>query len=259
VASAAEGLDAIAAAEAAGDPFKVALVDYLMPAMDGEAFGRAVRAHREGSGLRLVLLTSSGQRGEANRFHEVGFDGYFVRPVRQSILEQALSVVLAEGRPTTLVTRHSLAEAKPAPIVRAPEPAPKPEQYRARVLVAEDNLVNQKLAVRILERLGCRVELAINGAVAVEMTAAAEYDLVLMDCQMPELDGYDATRQIRARERGLKRIPIVAMTANAMAGDREECLAAGMDDYVSKPVKPGEIEAALRRWAGSASGSSSKP
>src|SRR5262249_45233977 len=118
---------------------------------------------------------------------------------------------------------------------------------------AEDNVVNQKLAVRILERLGCQVELAVNGAVAVEMIAATEYDLVLMDCQMPELDGYEATRRIRARERGLKRIPIVAMTANAMAGDREECLAAGMDDYVSKPVKPGEIAAALRRWAGSGS------
>jgi PAS domain S-box-containing protein len=258
VASAAEALEAISAAEAARDPFKVALVDYLMPGMDGGAFGRAVRAHPEWSDLRLILTTSSGQRGEANRFHQVGFDGYFVRPVRQSILGQALSVVLAGTRPSTLVTRHSLAEAKAPPVARAPEPEARPEQFQARVLIAEDNLVNQKLAVRILERLGCQVELAVNGAVAVEMTAATEYDIVLMDCQMPELDGYEATRRIRARERGLKRMPIVAMTANAMAGDREECLAAGMDDYVSKPVKPGDIAAALRKWTSrSASGSGS--
>jgi PAS domain S-box-containing protein len=252
VASAAEGLRAIEAAEAAGDPFKIALVDYLMPGTDGESFGRAVRARADWSGLRLIVTTSSGQRGEANRFYEVGFDGYFVRPVRQSILEQAIAVILAEGRPKSLVTRHSLAEAKPRPVEVAtePEPVAEPGPYQARVLVAEDNVVNQKLAVRILERLGCRVDIAVNGAAAVDLTAATEYDLVFMDCQMPELDGYDATRRIRARERGTKRIPIVAMTANAMAGDREDCLAAGMDDYVSKPVKPADIVAALNRWAG---------
>ncbi len=222
-ASGAEALRVLEEAQRAGDPFRVAVVDYLMPEMDGEAFGRAVRARPERSDIRLIVTTSSGQRGEASRFKDAGFDGYFVRPVRQSTLERALAVVLAgsrEGR--GLVTRHSLAEAR-APGVESGgiRSQDRGSQPRARVLVAEDNVVNQKLAVRMLEKLGCRADIASNGAEAVAMTVQFRYDLILMDCQMPVLDGYEATATIRQREGPGRRTPIVAMTANAMAGDQK--------------------------------------
>jgi CheY-like chemotaxis protein len=116
------------------------------------------------------------------------------------------------------------------------------------VLVVEDNPVNQRLTVRLLEKLGCRTDVAANGRAAVERLAGLSYDLVFMDCQMPELDGYEATRLIRASATPAARVPIVAMTANAMRGDRERCLAAGMDDYLSKPIKPSDLSRMLERW-----------
>jgi CheY-like chemotaxis protein len=119
---------------------------------------------------------------------------------------------------------------------------------RARALMAEDNTVNQKLAVRTLEKLGCRVDVAGDGQEAIEMLAMLPYDVVFMDCEMPELDGYAATREIRRREGPSRHTPIVAMTAHAMAGDREKCLGAGMDDYISKPVQMVNLEEALTRW-----------
>ena len=246
--SAGEGLRFLEEAVQAGDPFRVAIVDYLMPGADGESFGRAVRARPDLTDLRLIVTTSSGQRGEGKRFQDAGFDGYFVRPVRQSHLKAALGAVLASSpavRP--LITRHSLVETR-AP-ERGVESKANPEPVRkARVLLAEDNVVNQKLAVRMLEKMGCRVDVASNGADAVTMAAQVPYDLILMDCQMPELDGYQATAAIRQREGDTRHSPIVALTANAMAGDREKCLSAGMNDYLSKPVRPEELAAKLNQW-----------
>jgi two-component system sensor histidine kinase/response regulator len=222
-----------------GPPFDLAILDMKMPEMDGLALGRAIKEHPSLAGVRLILLTSFGQRGHGAEASRIGIGAYLTKPVDEADLYDCLVEVLGEGagkRAPHLVTRHSLRELRP-PVA-------------ARVLVAEDNEVNQKVAVRILERLGYRVEVAEDGREALEACARTRYDAVLMDGQMPGMDGYEVTRRIRARERDGERLPIIAMTASAMKGDRERCLEAGMDDYVAKPVTPESLEAALRRWVG---------
>ena len=144
-----------------------------------------------------------------------------------------------------MVTRHAVAEPLVAPPPAAPATAP---SRGCRVLLAEDNVVNQRVAVLMLERLGCRVDVAGNGLEAIDLSGRLPYDIIFLDCQMPELDGYGAARAIREREAGGPRVPIIALTANAMDGDREECLAAGMDDYLSKPVVMASLTSALRRY-----------
>ena len=252
VESAPSGPEAIAmlrAAERSGDPFRVGLLDHLMPDMDGEELGRTLRADAKFADLALVLFTSSGRRGEARRFTEAGFDGYLVKPLRPSLLHEALAAVLGardQRKNVPLVTKHLLAED-----MAATKPTPRVAGIAAhwRVLVAEDNAINQKVAVRMLEKHGCRVDVAANGREAVEMFRRLPYDVVFMDCQMPEMDGFEATAAIRASEvRGARRTPIVALTANAMAGDREKCLAAGMDDFVSKPISEARLSEALHHW-----------
>jgi len=188
--------------------------------------------------VRLVLLTSFGQRGHGAEAARIGIAAYLTKPVDEADLYDCLVEVLDEARRAPhLVTRHSLREQRPA--------------VAAHVLVAEDNEVNQKVAAKILEKLGFSVELAENGKQALAACARRRYDAVLMDGQMPGMDGYEATRKIREREtRGARRVPIIAMTASAMKGDREKCLEAGMDDYITKPVTPDELEAVLRKWVG---------
>jgi two-component system, sensor histidine kinase and response regulator len=208
-----------------------------MPEMDGLSLARAIKEDEALSGVRLVLLTSFGQRGHGAEAARIGIAAYLTKPVDESELYDCLVEVLARGqarRASALVTRHSLRERRPPP--------------GARVLVAEDNEVNQKVAVRLLEKLGYRVEVADNGQQAVEALQRSRYDAVLMDGQMPIVDGFEATRRIRALEDARRRTPIIAMTASAMKGDRERCLEAGMDDYVSKPVTLEAVAAALRRW-----------
>ena len=235
----ASGPTALAAASEArskGDPYRVALLDVNMPGMDG--FETAERLRRDDTDGRtaLLLLTSAGRRGDAARCRELGIHGYITKPVNQSDLLDALMTVLDPARGQTpaaaLVTRHSLRE----------------ERRRIRVLLAEDNAVNRRVALGLLEKRGCEVLLAGNGQEALDLLATGPVDVILMDLQMPEMGGLEATAAIRERERAAGgHVPIIAMTAHAMKGDRERCLAAGMDDYVSKPVRPSDLYAALER------------
>ncbi|MEA1996585.1 MAG: response regulator, partial [Gemmatimonadota bacterium] len=238
--SGSEGLDKLRLAAAEGDPFRLAVIDMLMPGMDGEKLGREIKDDPGISGTALVLLTSGGKRGDASRLKEIGFAAYLTKPVKSSHLYDCLVTVLSrktEGpdvessRAPSIVTRHSIKEAR---------------KHNLRILLAEDNIVNQKVALRILEKMGFHADAVANGLEALQVLADIPYDLVLMDVQMPEMDGIEATAAIREKETETGgHIPIIAMTAHAMKGDRERCLDAGMDDYVSKPVKPEELLQAI--------------
>jgi PAS domain S-box-containing protein len=245
-ASGAEALIALREARASGDPFRIAVVDMNMPEMDGEMFGRAVKADPELRDTVLVLLTSSGENGDARQMAQAGFAAYMTKPVRPSVLMDALATAWFE--------RQIRGEALRVTRRAAPQPAPSDAggnraSARVRVLVVEDNVVNQKVARLLLEQMGCRIELAANGKEAVEMIRHARYNVVFMDCQMPVMDGYEAAREIRRSEKPGTRVAIVATTAHAMQGDLEKCLAAGMDDYVGKPVRREVLEPALKKWA----------
>jgi CheY-like chemotaxis protein len=243
-ASGPEALEALRKAVAEGDPYQIAIADYQMPDMDGEEFARAVHADPELRGTTVVLLTSVGQIHDAATLRSAGIFASLTKPVRQSQLLNTLASAWA-----------SRTESRPAPLTRerrASEPRPQPTPlfngYAPRVLVAEDNIVNQRIASRLLQNLGCKVDVVANGKEAVEMIAGIDYDMVLMDVHMPEMDGFAATGEVRRSGGAHTGVPIVAMTANAMAGDRERCLAAGMNDYVSKPVHPADLQRVLLHW-----------
>ena len=232
-----------------GDPYELALLDFQMPGQDGEQLGRAIKADPETADTVLIMLTSVGRQGDAKRLENGGFSGYLLKPIRATQLRATMVAVWGahkQGQTVGLVTRHLLCESKSNQEQTAQAIGQAP---RARVLVAEDNRVNQKVAVRILEKLNCRVDVAANGREALDLLESLSYDMVFMDCQMPELDGYEATLEIRHRQGTGRRIPVIAMTAHALQGDRERCLAAGMDDYMSKPVAPAGFREMLDRWA----------
>jgi len=239
VATSAQALDSLRLAAQHNQPYTLGLLDYRIPDMDGMALAQAIKAEPALAAMRLVLLTSFGQRGHGRAALQAGFAGYLVKPIRHSQLYDCLVTVLglaAMATSPTLVTRHSIAEAQ--------------AQTRTRVLVAEDNIVNQKVAVRMLENLGCRVDVVATGREALDALRHCPYDLVFMDCQMPDMDGYAATAAVREHERQTgAHVPIIAMTAYAMQGDREACLTAGMDDYVSKPVQATALVTMLQRWS----------
>ena len=240
-------LRALARAIENDDPFRVALIDMQMPGMNGEALGRAIHADPRLAGTQMVMLTSLGNRGDARQFAEIGFAGYLTKPVRHHELRGVLALALATsvdgdapGRP--IATRHAVRES-----------TPRFEGRRPRILLAEDNLTNQQVALGILKKLGLRADAVADGQEALKALASIPYDLVLMDCQMPVMDGYEATRAIRhgsISRHGIRNpdIPIIAMTAYAMAGDREKCLRSGMNDYLTKPVSPQALSDVLERW-----------
>ena len=231
------GLAVMAQAKKAGETFRVALIDSLMPDMDGFALAERIKHDPELAGTIIMMLTSSGLRGDVARCRELGIAAYLIKPVRQSELVEAILSLLGQAsrERADVITRHSLREAR----------------RKLRILLAEDNQVNQTLVVRLLGKAGHNVVVAGNGKEALAALAKAgpgAFDLVLMDVQMPEMDGFEAATAIRKKERGTgTHLPIVAMTAHAMKGDREQCLAAGMDGYLSKPVKREELFDAVER------------
>jgi two-component system sensor histidine kinase/response regulator len=241
--SAAEALQIMRKSVADGMPFEIALLDHDMPDCNGAELGRAINADDDLKTTRLVLLTSSGLRGDALRFAQLGFAGYLLKPVAESDLVDCLLVVLgSEARhwhtqTQPIVTRHELRVLRNRTV-------------RRKLLLAEDVIVNQKVACRSLEKMGYEVEVVSNGREAVEAWERGKYDLILMDCQMPEMDGYEATRTIRSREGPNEHIPIIALTAHAMKGADEECKAAGMDEHVTKPIDRQELERCLCRYLG---------
>ncbi|MCH7895452.1 MAG: response regulator [candidate division NC10 bacterium] len=247
-ASGKETLTTLRTARQAGDPYQIAVLGQRLPDTDGEMLGRTIKDEPALQETVLVMLTSAGKRGDAKHVKEAGFAAYLVNPLRESQLFGALATVWGartQGVATELVTRLTLAEPRTP---RTASPPGTRKSVRARVLVGEDNVVNQKVAVRLLEKLGCRVDVAANGKEVVQMLKILRYDLVFMDCQMPEMDGYEATEEIRKQDGGARDTPIIAMTAHAMQGDRERCLTAGMDDYISKPLRSEELAAMLENW-----------
>jgi PAS domain S-box-containing protein len=239
VAGGAEGILALLAATAAGDQFGLIISDLLMPGMDGFGFVERVREKPELSTAKIMLLTSAGNRGDAARCEELGISAYAMKPVRRSELLEVISRLLdeREQRPAQpLITRYSLANARLAAV-------------SLHILVAEDNAVNQKLVARLLEKRGHCVKVVANGREALEALDQRAYDLVLMDVQMPEMDGFEATRELREREKQAgHRTPIIALTAHAMKGDREHCLEAGMDAYLTKPIRAKELDDLLENY-----------
>jgi PAS domain S-box-containing protein len=243
VAEASGGAEALAALRSAEEAFALALLDFEMPEMDGLELARHIKADPALAGVRLIMLTSLGVRGQREQARAAGIDGYLVKPVRLSQLHDCLAAVMAAPEPRPSAPARPAADSgrRPPPVAQGP-----------RVLLAEDNVVNRTLALRMLEKLGCDVDVVGDGREAVAAVARGEYAVVFMDCQMPEMDGFEATAAIRQGESGSRRVPIIALTASAMQGDREACLAAGMDDYLSKPLRLADMERMLRRWQGNA-------
>jgi CheY-like chemotaxis protein/HPt (histidine-containing phosphotransfer) domain-containing protein len=247
------------------DPFRIAVIDMQMPGMDGDALGRTIQADERLADTRMIMLTSMGVRGDARHFKEIGFAAYMNKPIRHQELKAVLALALTDRNkvapePQPITTHHTALETLNLFAGR-----------KVRILLAEDNITNQQVALGILQKLGLRADAVANGAEAIRALEILPYDLVLMDVQMPEMDGIEATKRIRnyklitrnekASVKGgvhsplithhsllSSSIPIIAMTAHAMKGDRERFLEAGMNDYITKPVSPQTLAGVLDLW-----------
>ncbi len=261
--SGAQAIDELRRAQEMEDPFEIAIIDMQMPEMDGEELGRNIKQDPDLANTILIMVSSMGARGDVTRLKKIGFGAYLTKPIKQSQLYDCLATTARMWKEkkqiedTTIVTRHSLANEKKQGI---------------RILLAEDDATNRKVALHILKKFGYRADAAENGQEVLQALEKVPYDIVLMDIQMPVMDGYAATRRIRELElkaQQLKlnkndsedlsdfkiqfpprsgRIPIIAMTAHAMKGDREKCIAAGMDDYTPKPINPEELLEKIEKW-----------
>jgi len=226
-------------AVAAKDPYDIAIIDMQMPEMDGDTLGTMIKADPLIKDTLLVMMTSIGQKGDAKHMEEIGFSAYLTKPLKQSKLYDGLATVLgaskAKVEKKSIITNYTIKEIN---------------KRRVRILVADDNAVNQKVALKILEKMGYRADAVADGIEVLKALETVPYDLVLMDCQMPEMDGYESTGNIRNPKSKVMNhdIPVIAMTANALKGDREKCLEAGMNDYISKPVDPNELNEVIMRF-----------
>jgi CheY-like chemotaxis protein len=236
-------VDGMRRAKSMGDPFHFVLLDYQMPGLDGAAVADTIKNDPVLHDTVVILLTSVGHWSDVRPMVGTSIDASLVKPVRQSQLLNTMAKAWSKRQGSAFADR----------LVGTREtmrgPAAQFAGLGLRVLVVEDNVVNQKVAGAMLEKLGLQVDFAVNGLEAVRMSADVSYSMIFMDCQMPQMDGYTAAREIRARARGGWRVPIVAMTAEAMAGAREQCLAAGMDDYIAKPVQRAELAEKVGQWA----------
>jgi len=242
-----DAMTALHKAAGAGRPFDMVILDYQMPQTDGFMLAQAIKADPLIQNSVLVILTSMGQRGDSKQMEEAGIAVYLVKPVRHEHLYEALSMAWgAHSRnvPSRLITRFTLKENQAEENREKKEPV----MISAKVLLAEDNLVNQKVAKKMIEKMGCSVDVVASGLEALNKVRQNRYDLVFMDCQMPEMDGYEATREIRKLTGSQAQVPIIALTANAMDGDRDRCINAGMNDYLPKPVKAAELSAKIQQW-----------
>jgi signal transduction histidine kinase/CheY-like chemotaxis protein len=229
------GIELLRSAAARGTPYDLAILDMKMPGMDGLELAKTIKADPTIAHVRLVMLSSIGAPAEASGARQAGIDAYLTKPVRQKELLRALTDAIGAPAPTQSV---------------GTAPA-RQQRLAARVLLAEDNAVNQAVAVAMLKAFGCEVELAKDGSETVAAAQRSRFDVILMDCHMPGMDGFRATRVLRnleAAHAAIRRIPIIALTANALEGDREQCLAAGMDDYLPKPFNQAQLWAVLTRW-----------
>ena len=226
-------------AQTSGKPFQVAILDLHMPESNGEELGGLIQAEKELDQPKLVMMTPMGLRGDARRLEELGFAAYLTKPIRQQDLHDCLATVAGGQKRTSgkqkIVTKHTVRDSRRSTL---------------QILIAEDNIVNQKVALGILKKAGYNAVAVANGKEAVKALEETQYNIVLMDCQMPEMDGYQATAKIRDEKSSVldHKIPVIAMTANAMQGDRERCLDAGMDDYIAKPVTPKSLTEILDKW-----------
>ncbi len=246
VANGEQALERLREAARQGEPFQVVLTEHHMPVMGGDTLAREIRYDPQLDSSLLVMLSSGGQRGDAARCEELGFAAYLMKPVRADLLRQTLAAILVrekEGEPPHLLTGREVEEVARDSISAGKTPG--------RVLLVEDILANQKVAIHMLERMGLTVDLAENGIQAVAKWASNEYDMILMDCHMPGMDGYETTAGIRREEERQgegRHIPIVALTANALEAERGHCYQAGMDDFVAKPLRFGDLTAVVKRY-----------
>ncbi|HCY87652.1 MAG TPA: hypothetical protein DHV36_21135 [Desulfobacteraceae bacterium] len=236
-------LEKLNAAQTTGKAFHIAIIDMQMPGMDGASLGKTIRETPALNDLQMIMLTSMGMRGDAKRFEDIGFSAYLNKPIKQRELYDCLTMVSPASAdspqvPRPLLTRHAIAENRAS------------DSSAVKLLLAEDNHINKKVALGALRKMGLSADAVTNGQEVLDALSEEDYDLVLMDCQMPRMDGYEATRRIRSGNTEVRNpdIPIIAMTANAMKEDRTKCLDAGMNDYLAKPVKLKDLSAMLNKW-----------
>ena len=236
----AQALDLLRSAAAKNKTYQIAIIDINLADLNGQELGRIIKADKRISKVILVAMTSIGQRGDANTFGSIGFSAYLTKPIKSELLKDCLQVVLSDeqqhhGKPKTLVTRHSLAEAR---------------RSQKRILVAEDGETNREVAVNLLRKRGWKVEAVHNGKHALEAVQSKTYDLILMDCQMPQMDGYEATRCIRMLDpkQANPKIPIIAMTAHFSDEEHERCLREGMNDFIAKPIETQLLFEKVEHW-----------